>query len=313
MTESMAEVLAGKRLVLVTGKGGVGKSTCAAALAVAAARSGKRVLLVELGARPVAGDLLEGVPPDHDPAIIAAARFPSLWACRLDERRALQEYLIETLKLKGLVKLATENRVLARLWQAAPSVDEMSILNALWRFESERDAAGRPRFDLIVVDMPSTGHALSMLGVPRGALAMIRGSTLATRAREIDAMLHDTSRTAICIVTLPEELPVNEAVQLADRLQRDLELSSTHVLINGVAPDVFDAGERATIERLAQEDSAARRLFVAARRRVSMVSQQARRIRELKERLEARFHHIAWTRARGVGLVDSIADALSRA
>lgn len=309
----MASTLAGKRLVLVTGKGGVGKSTCAAALAVAAGREGKRVLLVELGARPVAGDLLDGVPPEHDPAIIAAARFPSLWACRLDERRALQEYLLETLRLKSLVKLATENRVLARLWQAAPSVDEMSVLNALWRFEGDRDSTGRPRFDLIVVDMPSSGHAMSMLGVPRGALAMIRGSTLANRAHDIDALLHDTSRTAICIVTLPEELPVNEAVQLADRLQRELALSSTHVLINGVAADVFDAGERAIIGRLAAEDSTARRLFQAASRRVSMVALQSKRIGELKERLQARFHHIAWTRARGAGLVDSIADALSRA
>ncbi len=308
----MAATLAGKRLVLVTGKGGVGKSTCSAAIAVAAARDGKRVLLVELGARPVAGELLDGVAPDHVPQVIAR-RFPNLWACRLDETRALQEYLLETLRMKSLVKLATENRVLARLWQAAPSVDEMAVLNALWRFEAERDTHGQPRFELIVVDMPSSGHALSMLGVPRGALAMIRGSTLAARARDIDALLHDTARTAICIVTLPEELPVNEAVQLAERLQQNLELSSTHVLINGVTADVFDDGERSTIERLAEEDSSAKRLFQAASRRVSMVALQRKRIRELKARLTARFHQIAWTRARGAGLVDSIADNLDRA
>ncbi len=307
----MAGQLATKRLVLVTGKGGVGKSTCAAAIAVAAARERKNVLYVELGARAISGELLGGAQPTHDPALIAADRLPTLWTCHLNERRALQEYLLETLRLKSLVKLATENRVLARLWQAAPSVDEMSVLNALFRFERETNAKGQPKYDVVIVDMPSSGHAFSMLGVPSGAIAMIRGSALAVRAHEIDVLLHDAARTAVCIVTLPEELPVNESVQFAERLQNELGISSTHVLINAVAPDVFDAAEHASLAELSPREGPESRLVDAVRRRISLVALQARRIRDLRARLQARFVEVAWTHARGRGLVDMVADALS--
>ena len=306
---SIAEALVSKRLVLVTGKGGVGKSTCAAALAVAAARDRNNVLLIELGARSVMGELVGGASPTHEPSLVAAARFPTLWVAHLEAQRALQEYLLEVLKLKSLVKLATENRVLARLWQAAPGVDDMALLSTIHRFATEESPRGGKRFDLVIVDMPSTGHALSMLGVPRGVLGMIHGSALATRARAIDTLLHDTSATAVCIVTLPEELPVNESVQLAERLESDLGMKSSFVVINAVTPEIFDAGEREQIERLPADN----RLFAAAARRIATVTREAKRIGELRDRLAARFAEVRWSAIRAHGLVDAVADALSHA
>lgn len=306
---SIAEALASKRLVLVTGKGGVGKSTCSAALAVAAARDRKNVLLLELGARSVMGELLGGALPTHEPSLIAAARFPTLWAAHLEAPRALQDYLLEVLKLKSLVKLATENRVLARLWQAAPGVDDMALLSTIYRMVDETNSRGEKRFDLIIVDMPSTGHALSMLGVPRGVLGMIRGSALAARARAIDAMLHDERDTAVCIVTLPEELPVNESVQLSERLEKDLGMRSSFVVINAVTPELFDASDRAAIADLPPDN----RLLAAATRRIATVARESKRMNELRAKLAARFAEVRWSAIRAAGLVDAVADSLSNA
>ncbi|MBC7792338.1 MAG: ArsA family ATPase [Clostridia bacterium] len=306
---SIAKALASKRLVLVTGKGGVGKSTCAAAIAVAAARDHSNVLLIELGARSVMGDLLGGAAPAHEPSLVAAARLPTLWVAHLEAQRALQEYLLETLKLKSLVRLATENRVLARLWQAAPGVDEMALLSAIYRFTEETNSRGTKRFDVVIVDMPSTGHALSMLGVPRGVLGMIRGSALATRARAIDTMLHDVESTGVCIVTLPEELPVNESVQLAERLENELGMKSSFVVVNAVTPVLFDAAECATINELPTDN----RLFATAARRIATVAREAKRIADLRARLVARFVEVRWSDIRQAGLVDAVADTLSHA
>ncbi|MEO1172391.1 MAG: ArsA family ATPase, partial [Myxococcota bacterium] len=276
-----------RRLVLVTGKGGVGKSSVSAALAVAAEKRGKRVLLVELGARPVMGELLGGTTPKHKPAAIASERHPQLFVCHLDPRRALQEYLVEAIKVRSLARLATENRVLARLWQAAPSVDEMSILTALERHEKSRDDNG-PLYDLIIVDMPATGHAKTMLAVPSGALAMIRVGSMADRARQVDILLRDSEKTAVVIVTLPEELPINESVELAHALEEELDLDTAAVVVNAVLPRIYDEHERTLIAQLAEslEDSAGRKLLEAATHTSARQEAEAARIEKLHDRLD---------------------------
>ncbi|MEM6533400.1 MAG: ArsA family ATPase [Myxococcota bacterium] len=300
-----------RRLVLVTGKGGVGKSSVSAALAVAAERRGKRVLLVELGARPVMGELLNGSVPTHKPTCIATERHPRLWVAHLDPRRALQEYLVESIGVRSLARLATENRVLARLWQAAPSVDEMSILTALERFEHERDGS-MFRYDLIVVDMPATGHAKTMLGVPSGALAMIRVGSMADRARQVDELLRNREKTAVVIVTLPEELPINESVELAQALDDELDLDTAAVVVNAVLPRIYDENERLLISKLADilEDAAGRKLLEAATHTSARQEAQHSRIAGLHERLDTDFIEIPFDGSHGAGLVEHMAASL---
>lgn len=299
------------RLILVTGKGGVGKSTVSAAMAIAAARSGRRVLLVELGARPVMGDLLDGRAPKHTPSEIAPDRYPNLWVAHLDAQKALQEYLVESIKVRSLARLATENRVLARLWQAAPSVDEMAVLTALERFEGEADPSdsSRRRYDHVIVDLPATGHARAMLAVPRGTLGMIRVGSLSDRAKQVDALLHDSSRTALVIVTLPEELPINETVQLAQLLEDDLDIETAAVVINAVLPRVFDERERALIERITDEleDEAGHRLLEVATQQSKRQQLQSERIERLKGMLDTEFCELCFEPNLGVGLVEKLA------
>jgi anion-transporting ArsA/GET3 family ATPase len=301
-----------RRMVLVTGKGGVGKSTCALALALAGARRGKRVLLVELSARAVSSDFLGARPPGHEPARPVPDRIPGLWTAHLDSQTSLQEYLIEHLKIPRLVRIATENRMLARLWQAAPSVNETALLNTLFHLERRRLPSGKPTFDLIVVDMPATGHALTMLGTPRGHIKMVRVGSLAERARAIDLLLHDRSRVATCIVTLPEELPVNETIELARDMRAKLDLEPSHVLINGVISDPLDDEERELFDRISNAVTAGpgRTLVDVAARDTDRRRIQALRIAELKRRLHAEFVEISLFARRGKGLVDAVAETL---
>ncbi|MEM6730441.1 MAG: ArsA family ATPase [Myxococcota bacterium] len=314
-TPRPSDALFESRLTLVTGKGGVGKSSVSAAMAVAAANQGRRVLLVELGSRPVMGELLGGQTPKHVPSLVARDRFPNLWVSHIDPRKALQEYLIEAIKVKSLAKLATENRVLARLWQAAPSVDEMAVLTALERFELARDPgdASRPRFDTIVVDLPATGHAKAMLAVPRGLFAMIRVGALADRAKSVDEMLHDRTRSAIVIVTLPEELPINESVQLASSLRNDLELSTAALVINAVLPRIYSEEERALIDRIARQlnDSVGHRVLRAATHQSDRQEKQAKQIALVRDQLDTQFVEIAFSPGQGVGLIEQMAAALN--
>ena len=297
-----------KRLVFVTGKGGVGKSTCALSLAVAASRLGKRTLFCEFGARPASEDYLEISSIGHVPRLPLPEELPKLWAARLEPHHALQEYFGETLKLKSLVRLATRNKMLSRLWQIAPSVDEIVLLNSLFHFERGTHTHG-PKFDFIVVDMPATGHALAMLGVPKGILGLGRVGPLGRRCGELEKLLQDSSRCGYCIVTLPEELPVNESVQLAGELREKLQIEPSHVFVNQVLPEALGEDERVLLDRLVGtlggKDEGA--LLALAVNNGILRDLQDKRIADLKRRLSTTFVEISLHGDRGRSLVERIA------
>ncbi len=309
---SVGELL-GRRLVFVTGKGGVGKSTCALGLAMAAAQQGKRVLFCEFGARPASADYLGVSSVSHVPHQPLKGELPGLWVARLEPHQALQEYFRETLKVGPLVRLATENRMLSRFWKIAPSVDEIVLLNALYHYERGTHRAGPGDLDLIVVDMPATGHALSMLGVPRGILGLGRVGPLGRRCAELDALLGDREKTGYCIVTLPEELPVNESVELAEDLRTRLQLETTHVLINRVLPEALAGGERALMRQLQESvrGGTEQSIVRLAADNELLRAMQDTRIGDLKKRLAARFVEIRQHSERGRGLIERLAAQFS--
>ncbi len=312
----MLEGLLDKRLVLFAGKGGVGRSTCALGFAQAAAGRGKRVLLCEMAARPASTEFL-GVPAaGHVPTRPIPERHPTLWTACLDPQRSLEEYLTEQLKSRALVRIAVRNRVLARLWDAAPSVSEMALLTAVHRYETATERGGTRRFDMVVVDLPATGHALAMLGVPRGAISMIRVGALAKRAQEIDDLLRDQSKTAVCVVTLAEELPVNESVELFTALRERLGICAEHVVVNGLLREAFSTdAERRTFYALTAGDLPveARRAVEVAHRAELRRQLQRLRLGELEQRLDhkvitiGKVHHTA---LRGAARIAAVAGAL---
>jgi anion-transporting ArsA/GET3 family ATPase len=236
--------------VLVTGKGGTGKTTLAAALARAGADRGLRVLVAELGRDAQLPRLLAPRPapvgyPEREIA-------PGLFAIRIDPFEALAEYLGLELGLPGLVHRVVAHRGFRQLMEASPGWRDLIALGKVWHLERARDKGGRPRFDLLVVDAPATGHGVTFLDVPRVVISAVRAGPLRHHTEQVEALLRDPQRTLVLPVSLAEELPVRETLSLVARI-RQLGLPIDRVVVNGrrACPVPETLGDLATqLERL---------------------------------------------------------------
>lgn len=238
-----------KRVLLIAGKGGVGRTTVAAALAHAAARTGRRVLLCDIG-DPKDGQcpLAQAVGKSEltaDPLDVA----PGVQACHLWARQGHELFFQAALPVRSLVKVAVGSRFLRVFLEAAPSFEEMGVFYHLLTLLREREPGGRPRHELIIIDMPATGHALALTGLPRILLRLIPGGPIVRLLEEGRAYLNDSRKSAACVVTLPETLPVSEALELlAGMKQTDMFVGG--VVLNRQPENPFSADERAVVEEL---------------------------------------------------------------
>src|SRR5258708_26502360 len=224
----MAEpALLDRRLVIVTGKGGSGKSTLSAALALASARLGKKTLVGEVVARERVSELF-GRPPSGTQI---RRLLPNLYSVHVRPREAMREYALMTLKYETLYKLAFENAAARYFLAAAPSLAEIVMLGKVWWHATYDMDRGRPRWDLVVLDAPATGHGLTFLNVPSVFLRLVRDGPLARPMPGMQSRLADPQRCGVCIVTLPEEMPANEAIEL-DRPLRGGGLPARPLLLN---------------------------------------------------------------------------------
>lgn len=212
------------RLRFVTGKGGVGKTVTATAIAVAEARAGRTTLLAELNGRDRVASLLEAKPVGAELREVVER----VHVVDMNPRAAMREYVLLTLRFEAVYKAVFENRMVRRFLRLIPSLGELVMLGKIWFHEQEQVAA-KPRFDVIVVDAPSTGHALTLLRAPSVVLRMVPPGPLRDNTALIQRLLTDHDKTVLHVVTTPEEMPVNEAVELeqaaADIL--DVRLGST--------------------------------------------------------------------------------------
>ena len=238
------EDLLKRRLLLITGKGGTGKTTLAAAIARLASRRGLRTVVVEVGSGTAVSPLLTedvaSVPPGDGRRPVPLG--PDLYSLRVDPLEALREYLELQLYFRPVVTVVTRNPGFRRLLDAAPGWRELITLGKLWHLET-RQEAGRPRWDLIVVDAPATGQGLAFLSVPRVVIETVRMGPLRRHTEWVQALLTDPKRTLVLPVTLAEELPVRETLELCTSV-RELGLSVGPILANAVEPqpDLDDAG-----------------------------------------------------------------------
>lgn len=238
MTGTLAALLS-RRLLLVTGKGGTGKTSIAAALGVLAASEGVRTVVVELGSSDVLPELLRAKAAE---APAAESREPQpvaggLFTLRLVPERALEEYLELQLHVRMFARAIVGNASFHRFLDAAPGWRELITLGKLWHLASLEERAGGPRWPLIVVDAPATGHGLSLLSVPSVVLDTVRMGPLRRNTDRVHELLTDAARTLVLPVTLPEELPVNETLELRARV-RELGVGLGPVIANGVEPEL---------------------------------------------------------------------------
>jgi len=225
-----------------TGKGGVGKSTVLGALATVAARNGKKPLIVELGAHTSSSHLFGGPEVGYDPSEVAAGVF----ATRVQFEPALVDYITSRLKLRLVATLVTRNKSLRRLFMAAPGVDEIVTLHRVAQLARD------DRWDPILVDLESTGHALMFFDLPSVLEVFLKDGPLRQVLDSATDLVRDESRCAIHIVTVPEPLAVNETVQLYRGLRNREDLHLGNLFINRIPPRWLDEDER----RLVREELA---------------------------------------------------------
>jgi anion-transporting ArsA/GET3 family ATPase len=228
-----------RRLIIVTGKGGTGKTSVVAALGLAAARSGRRVLLAETGRDENLPRLLsrDGAPAGYEGRDYEAG----LRSMRLDPYEALAEYLRLQLGIAPLVRRVLANRGFRQLMDAAPGWRELITLGKIWHLEQQRAPGDGPLFDLLIVDAPATGHGLTFLDVPRVVQGAVRAGPLRRHAAAVEEMLRDPEATRLLPVALPEELPARETAELVERVRAGIGILIDRVVVNAVPPPPFPA------------------------------------------------------------------------
>jgi anion-transporting ArsA/GET3 family ATPase len=295
--------LISKRIVMVTGKGGVGRTTVTAALAKAAARAGKRVLVAEIGEpgedySPLARHFgSERLPNEARPLA------PGISGTYMLAERGQELFLTSVLGSRMLVRAALSSEAVQRILRAAPSFREMGIFYHMLTHVRRKLPDGGSEFELVLIDMPATGHALALTTLPEVLLSVVSSGPIADALREGQAYCNDPALGAAYIVTLPETLPVTEALELAEGL-RKARVHLGGVLLNRMPTDVFSAEERAAVS----EHIGSRNLFgKAAFRSFALCRQEAAR---LERELGVPLHVIAEAPRGEPAVVDFIAKGL---
>lgn len=279
------------RFLFVTGKGGVGKTTVTAAIASAYAARGKRVLVAMCNTKERLSSLLGTAPIGDD--VVAVGQ--GIWAVNMHPEKALEEYGHLILKVRALTRIVFDNRYTRAFFRAAPGLYEWAMLGKAWYHTTEMDAEGRPRFDLVLLDAPATGHGLDMLRVPKVILDVVPPGVLRRDAELAWQLFRDPTRSGVVVVTLPEEMPATETVELITTIRGELELPVPLLVVNGVVARLFSERERAALlaERALLEPSAPRlaatagqRALVAGARRAARERVQIESLARLERELE---------------------------
>jgi len=253
-----------KRLVFVTGKGGVGKSTVAGCLARVAARHGKRVIVCEIVGDERGHEEVEMAPLIHSIAI--------------DPEHAMREYLSDQVGA-ALSKVMTASRVFTYLVAAAPGMRELLTIGKVWDLaQLDKRRTGSTPYDLVILDAPATGHALGMLRTPRTFRDVARVGPISRQAGRIDAFLRDPSLTGVVAVAAPEEMPVNETIDFVAALDGEMGMKPDAVVVNAVYPERFTDAEIKRIESVDASGPAVR-AAITEHRRARHHRNQLRRLR----------------------------------
>ncbi len=243
----LLDALFSRRVVILSGKGGTGKSVVGASLALAARDRGLRVLLVEVGAPLEAARLLGG-PPSRGREV---ELLPGLSAVNLDPRAVMDEYVRHVVKLELLARRILDSPIYHRFLAAAPGLKELMVLGKVMMLEAARVRfSHKPVWDLIVVDAPATGHGLAFLKVPLAASAAVPIGPVGANARRVLALIRDPARTALLVVGIPEEMAVVEGLQFHRLAEDELAMKPAAFVLNGCHERRFSEAEEAEVLRL---------------------------------------------------------------
>jgi anion-transporting ArsA/GET3 family ATPase len=299
-----------RQLAFVTGKGGVGRTTVAVAVALAGARDGRRVVLCELSGQARAARLF-GVEPGRAGREVRLE--DRLWATTIDPVLALEEWAARQIGSRRLVGLLTHSNTFASFVNAAPGARELLAMAKAWELgRGERWVKGLRGYDLVVVDGPASGHGVGMLDAPRTFAEIARVGPIASQARAVAALLADPARSAVVAVAQPAELPVSETIDLEGRVAAVLDRPLDAIVVNGVLPRRFEAVD---VDRLIAADGALPPgALAAARRQHGQGVVQRSQLQRLRRHVSAQVTTLPHLHVARISLADvrGLADELAR-
>ena len=311
--------LLARRLLFFTGKGGVGKSTVTAATALLAAEQGQRVLVVEADDKGAIPGNFEQPSVGFKPREV----YPGVCAMAMRTEDSLKEYLKLNLRVPVLGRLGPLARVLDFVATAAPGVKEiLTVGKVCW--EVRESIEGRADWDLVVVDAAATGHIIGQLDAPRAIQELVSVGMVREQTDWMVELLSDPSVTSLNVVATPEEMPVNETIELVQKARVELTVPLGAVVVNRVLPELFTHTDEATFEALRADDASAvltsrvgkgaTAVLDAARLAVSLRRTRAVHLAELREAVELPMLYLPYlfVRDQGLRVTKMVADALAQ-
>jgi anion-transporting ArsA/GET3 family ATPase len=274
-----------KRLVVVTGKGGVGKSTVSVALGMAAAARGRRTIVCEVASQESASRIFNrGEVGFHEVQMT-----DDLWSISIDPDEAMREYVLLQLKVRAMRDVLFRSKIFNYLAAATPGLKELVTIGKIWELaQGDRKVKKGRAYDTVIVDAPATGHGIGFLQTPRTFAGIARVGPIHAQAVEMDRFLTDHENTGVAIVSLPEEMPVNESASLERALVDDIGIAVDQVYMNALYPERFDDGEAKDLEKaLGKADGSARAAIRAALSEHRRSESQRDQLRRLRKRVGA--------------------------
>lgn len=303
-----------RKLLFVTGKGGVGKTSVASALGHLAAGHGKRTLVCEVDSKGDLADFFGVAPLVFDPTEVR----PNLFAMAMDTEESLKEYLRLQLKVPMLAKVGPLARTFDFIANAAPGVKEILTIGKLTWEVRER------HYDLVVVDASATGHVVGQLASPVAINELVKVGLVRHQTDWMIDILTDPDQTSVVVVTSPEEMPVSETLELVGRLGDETDIEVAAVVVNRVLPELFSRGDEQLFDRLREPDAMAvmaervgpgiTGVLQGAELAVSLRRSRVRHLTRLREGLPAGMSVLnlpyLFTRSHGVRATAKIAESL---
>ena len=311
--------LLARRLLFFTGKGGVGKSTVTAATALLAAEQGQRVLVVEADDKGAIPGNFEQPSVGFEPREV----YPGVCAMAMRTEDSLKEYLKLNLRVPVLGRLGPLARVLDFVATAAPGVKEILTVGKIC-WEVRESIEGRADWDLVVVDAAATGHIIGQLDAPRAIQELVSVGMVREQTDWMVELLSDPSVTSLNVVATPEEMPVNETIELVQKARVELTVPLGAVVVNRVLPELFTHSDEAAFEALRADDasavltsrvgSGATAVLDAARLAVSLRRTRAVHLAELRQAVELPMLYLPYlfVRDQGLRVTKMVADALAQ-
>ena len=282
-----------RSMVLFSGKGGVGKTTLASAFAYACARRGKKTLLIELNVKDRLSAIFGSI--DVGEEIVEVEH--NLYAVNASPKAAMEEYALMKLRVRMIYKAVFENRVVSSFLKVIPGLNELVMLGKAHFHATEVDERGQKVWDMVVVDAPATGHGIFFLRIPTVITSILESGPMFSEAKKMEDFIRDPELCALNLVTLPEEMPVNETIMLRDVVRDELKVPIGFVTANCVYDPLFDEREMSWVEETGEdvfEDEQTQGFIDAARFRTQRVRMQRPYLERLSDELDSPVVHVPY-------------------